>query len=254
MVASYKLSQCFKVNFIILKIFAIWPGRNPHRYYKYYMFLFLSINLFIYNFLLVLNLIYTPRDIELMIREVLFVFTEVTVISKVFMVLLNRKKLFAAFDILDCEAFKGNDEASKQMLQRNFSMYRNFWKMYTVLGISSYSSQVFLPIFTHLIFKTNMDLPICKYYFLDYEVVHRYFAVWFIYQSVGLYSHLQYDCQIDTLIFGLLYLAISQVKLLQRDLKNLKVLKIHKKYSSEDDILQMIALKKYLEHYELILK
>ncbi|XP_050361903.1 odorant receptor 67a-like [Nymphalis io] len=252
--ATSKLSDCFKINFILLKFFGIWPGYNSAKYYKCYLVIFLLINSFIYNTLLILNLLFTPRKIDLIIREVIFLFTEVAVGGKVFMILLKRKEIFDALYILDCEAFKGEDDASRQILKRHVSKYKTYWKIYAIISNFSYSSQVFLPIFVYLIFNTKMELPICKYYFLDDDVRRHYFIFWFVYQSVGMYGHMQYNVNIDTLIAGFLMMAIAQIEALNNVLKHLKVAKNHTKDYKRRDTVQIMRLNHYLKHYEQILK
>ncbi|XP_026494797.1 odorant receptor 2a-like [Vanessa tameamea] len=251
--ATSKLSDCFKINFIHLKFFGIWRGYNSSKYYKYYSILFLFINSFTYNSLLILNLLFTPRKIDLIIREVIFLFTEVAVAGKVFMILLMRKEIFDAFNILDCEAFKGEDEASRQIVESHVSKYKTYWKIYAIISNFAYSSQVFLPIFVYLIFNTKMELPICKYYFLDDHVIRNYFVFWFIYQSVGMYGHMQYNVNIDTLIAGFLMMAIAQFEALNNGLKNLKVVKNNTKNYQFRDAAEIVKLNQHLEHYQQIL-
>ncbi|CAH2102736.1 unnamed protein product [Euphydryas editha] len=249
-----KLSDCFKINFTHLNIFGIWSIYSSSKFYKYYLVIFLFINMFIYNALLILNLLFTPRKIDLLIREVIFLFTEVVVTCKVFMVILMRKKLLYAFEILDCEAFKGEDDVSRQIVERYVAKYKTYWKMSAILGNFSYSSQVFLPIFVHLIFNTTMELPICKYYFLDTKIIRRYFVFWYIYQSFGMYSHMQYNVNIDTLIAGLLIIPVAQLKVLNGKFKNFKLNENFTKNIKERDALQKVRLYQYLQHYELIIE
>lgn len=215
------LSNSFTINFVFLQIFGIWPEKKS-KYYKYYSYIFLFINLFIYNILLTLNLAYTPWKIDLLIREIIFYFTEVAVTAKVFMILLMRKKIVEAFDLLDCEAFKGGDDASRQIVEKHASTYKTCWKMYAILSNLSYSSQVFLPLFVYLIFpNSNIELPICKYYFLDESLINMYFALWYTYQALGIYGHMQYNVNVDSLMAGFIFMAIGQVKVLNLELRNL---------------------------------
>ncbi|CAH2239543.1 jg21547 [Pararge aegeria aegeria] len=68
-----------------------------------------------------------------------------------------------------------------------------------------------------------------------------------------MYSHMQYNVDIDTLIAGLLYLAIAQVKVLNNELKNLKFTKMKHRCPLKEDELQVIALHKNLKNYEVLL-
>lgn len=249
-----KTSDCFKINFIHLRIFGVWSHYNTSKIYTCYLAMFLLVNLFTYNALLVLNLLFTPPKIDLLIREVIFLFTEVVVISKVLMVILMREKLLYAFDILDCETFKGEGEVSREIVKSYVAKYKTYWKINAILGNFSYSSRVFLPIFGHLIFNTTVELPICKYHFLDNEIIRRYFVFWYLYQSVGMYSHMQYNVNIDTLIAGLLIIPVAQLKVLNIKFSKLKINENFSKNIEKKEALQNLKLYKYLQHYELIIK
>nr|XP_032528613.1 odorant receptor 30a-like [Danaus plexippus plexippus] len=247
-----KLSDCFKINFFHLKFFGIWPGQSWKGYYKYYMAIFIFVNFIIYNSLLILNLVFTPRKIEYMIREVIFLFTEVAVTGKVLMIMFKRKKILSVFDILNCEVFKGEDDISRRIVESHVSKYKTYWSLYAILSNFAYSSQVFVPIIVYFIFNTNIKLPICKYYFLDEEYVRRYFVFLYLYQSLGIYGHMQYNVNIDALISGLLILAIAQVKVLKYELKNIKP-DSPLKDKRETERSQIFKLHKHLKHYEELL-
>ncbi|XP_045772795.1 uncharacterized protein LOC123872518 [Maniola jurtina] len=249
--ATPKLSHCFKLNFFFLKILGIWPGKNSHRYYKYYAIFILCLTFFSYNSLIVANIFFTPMIIEEMIVEVVFLFTQFTVIGKVFMIYLKRKKLLAAIDVLNCESFKSKDEDSKEIIERHNFKYKMGRKIYMSIGQISYFAKVFMPILMHLIFNSPLELPICRYNFLDSGIVQRYFTILFIYQSVGLYFNMMFNLTIDSLIAGLLYMAIVQVKVVKHHLKKLRILKKKNSLSEEDE--QFILLNKYLKYYEIIL-
>ncbi|XP_045772787.1 odorant receptor 22b-like [Maniola jurtina] len=250
--AAPKLSHCFELNFLLLKILGIWPGKNPHRYYKYYAIFILCLICFCYNSFMIVNIFFTPMIVEKMILEIVFLFTQFTVIGKVFMIYHKRKNLLAALAVLNCESFKYKDEESKEIIERHVLKYQMGWKIYMSLGQIAYFAKVFMPILMHLIFNSAVELPICKYSFLDDELVHRYFIFLFIYQSVALYFNMMFDLIIDALIAGLLYMAIIQVKVVKHDLKNLRIIKKKNSFSEEDE-LQFTLLNKYLKHYEIIL-
>ncbi|XP_072938126.1 odorant receptor Or1-like [Epargyreus clarus] len=248
------ISDSFKINFIFLKLFGLWPGKEMTKRYKYYSMIFIFITLFMYNSLLIFNLLYTPRNIELMIREVIFLFTEIAVMGKVFMILYKRKKLLAVFDILDCDHFQGEDDVGRQIVHEHVSKYKTYWKIYGILSNFAYSSQVFLPIFVHLIFKTNLELPICKYYFLDVNVVQKYFIFLFVYQSFGMYGHMTYNVNVDTLIAGLILMAITQLRVLNHEFRNLKVdPEDFKESNAAVDRKQIVKLNRHLKHYDILL-
>lgn len=248
-------SKMFNKNFITLKIFGIWSGNTPWKYYRFYSFIYLFVTFACYNLLLTLNLLYTPRKIELLLREVIFYFTEITVATKILTILFMRDKLIDAIKLIDCDEFVGDYENKDGILYKTNMGYRLGWTLYTISSNMAYSSQVVVPIFLDMIRGTKSELPICKYYFLSDEVRDSHFLFWFIYQSVGMYGHMMYNVNIDSLIAGLLVVAIAQLRLLNRNLKNLKLTQEESNLPIKNqDKIQMARLNKLLRHYEVILK
>lgn len=252
---SNQSTNLFENNYKCWKIFGIWGGRNPSKYYKFYSITYIFLTFFLYNVLLTLNLIYTPRKIELLLREVIFYFTEITVAAKVLTIILLHSKIVEALDLIDCEEFLGDFENKEGILSKVHVNYKFCWKLYAGLSNAAYSSQVFVPIFLNMIRGTESDLPICKYYFLSDETRQNYFVYWFIYQSFGMYGHMMYNVNIDSFIAGLLYMAITQLRLLNSKLSNLKLSKQEQKLPKElQDKISIAKLNSCFRHYDAILK
>nr|AOG12905.1 odorant receptor [Eogystia hippophaecolus] len=251
-----KQSESFKFNFVLLKFFGIWPGCTTNKYYKYYSIVYFVTMLLIYNILLTVNLFYTPQKVELLIREVIFIFTEVVVTTKVLMILLMREKLVVLFDMLDDDIFNGEDAIGRDIVLKYNSYYKSYWKMFTVLSLFAYFSQVFLPIIIYFIFNvSNPELPICKYYFLSNQVREKYFWIFLLYQSFGMFGHLIYNVNIDTLMSGLILMAVAQLKLLNHNLRNVKFQKNKSKLKVQiQENIQMTRLNQCLKHYDVLLK
>lgn len=207
-----------------------------------------------YNALLTLNLYYTPQRIDLFIREVIFYFTEIAVSTKVCMILFKRKQIVSIFELLDCDEFKGNDITGSRIVENHNYYYKLYYKIILLVSNFTYLSQVLFPVIGMLIFKTSLDLPICKYYFLTEENKDDYFTLIFVYQSVGMYGHMMYNVNIDPLIVGFMVMAIAQMKVLSHDLENLKIEKNHTGREEELDIQQLQKLHKCVKHYALVLK
>ncbi|KAI8431924.1 hypothetical protein MSG28_004467 [Choristoneura fumiferana] len=205
-------SDSFKQNCFFWKVFGLWPGRTPNKYYKYFSFAYLMTTLAAYNALLTLNLYYTPRQIDLFIHEVIFYFTEIAISTKACMIIFKRKQIVSIFELLDCDEFKRNDSTGHQIVENHNSYYKLYYKIVFVVSHFTYLSQVLLPVIGMLIFKTSLDLPICEYYFLSEQYKDNYFTLIFVYQSVGMYGHMMYNVNIDTLIVGFMLLAIAQMK------------------------------------------
>ncbi|NP_001091789.1 olfactory receptor 15 [Bombyx mori] len=248
-------TDIFKPNVFFWKMFGIWADRKSSKTYKYYSFVFLFITLIMYNSLLAINLLYTPLKIELLIREVIFCFTEITVSTKVLMILFKRNKILDAFDLLNKNEFRGNSEESSAIIQKNNSAYKTYWKLYAILSNFAYSSQVLGPLIVKLIWKTKLELPICNYYFLNEELRHDFFSGWYIYQSFGMYGHMMYNVNIDTFISGLLMMAVTQLKIIQTKLLSLKLNPRERKMDRGlMNITEVLKLNEILKHYELVLK
>lgn len=245
------ISDCFKVNFKCLQIFGIWPGKLNNIYYKCYSYIFVIINVLIYNILLLLNLLYIPWELHLLIRDVVFIFTEVTVIAKVLMILIMRSKILQAFSILDSPDFKGKNIISRKIVQEHICIYRRCWKINTYLSYISYLSQL-LPFFGYLIYNIKIDLPISMYCFLNENFKIKYFIICYVYQSFGIHAHMHYNFNIDSLMAGFIYMTIGQVKVLNLQLQNLGVIKTNDTVVLENQI--NYNLLECINHYQKILK
>ncbi|XP_075970093.1 uncharacterized protein LOC142972612 isoform X2 [Anticarsia gemmatalis] len=252
---SDQSKSLFEYNMKVWKIFGIWSGDTPWKRYKYYSMSYLFVTFIIYNLLLTLNLIYTPRTIELILREVIFSFTEITVATKILTILLLRGKIFEAFDIIDSDEFVGDYYSKDGFLSKVHKNFKLGWKSYAVMSNVAYSSQVFVPIFLNLIRGTESELPVCKYYFLSDENRRSYYFFWFIYQSFGMYGHMMYNVFIDSFIAGLLIVSIAQMRILNVNLKTFSMSEQEKELPKElQDQIAIAKLNSYLRHYDSILK
>nr|AOG12904.1 odorant receptor [Eogystia hippophaecolus] len=183
----------------------------------------------------------------------MFYFTEIVVTTKVFMVLGFRSKLLDIMNHLDCEEFKATDENSRKIIDKHVYYYKTYWKIFSTLSHLSYFFLVLLPIIIAKLMGTNLELPICKYYFFDDKLRNRYFYYLFIYQSIGMYAQMTYNVNADTLMSGLILMAVTQLKVLNYKLSNLKVTAEHSKLSLEiQDNIQYQKLNDWLKHHYLI--
>nr|WCC57487.1 odorant receptor 30 [Papilio machaon] len=246
-----RISRCFKLNFVFLNVFGIWPVKNNGTLYRYYYLSFVFISLFVYNLLLTLNLIYTPRKLDTLIREVVFYFTEIAVTGKVVMILTKQSDILNVLRILDCETFQGHDDISRIIIKRHITKYKIYWKIYAVISNFAYCSQILLPVVWYFLFNTPLNLPICKYYFLNVQFIKKYFIYLFIYQSVWMYGHMTYNVNIDTLIAGFVIMAITQLRVLNYKLKYFYISMKSLRNSTQNMELQ--ELKRHLKHYDIIL-
>lgn len=248
-------SNMFENNYKFWMVFGIWGGRNPSKYYKYFSIFYLLLTFLCYNVLLTINLIYTPRKIDTMIREVIFYFTELSVASKLLTILLMRNKIIEVLEIIDSDEFMGDYENKNGLLYKVHKSYKFYFKIYIYFSNMAFSSQVFVPIFLNLIRGTESELPICKYYFLSDENRQSYYLFWFLYQSFGMYGHMTYNVSIDSFIAGLLVIAIAQLRLLNINIRNLKLSKEENKLSKQlQERITYARLGGHFRHYDAILK
>ncbi|CAK1601819.1 unnamed protein product [Parnassius mnemosyne] len=247
-------SECFHSNISTWNIFGIWPKENSIKYYTFLSVVYAILTLITYNVILTINLFYTYNQIEELISEVIFYFNEVTIMSKAYMVIFKRKQIIEVLKILDCEEFKGTDAITTEIIQKDLSTYRTCYKTYNYSCIISFMLRVVVPIFVHLIWGNHLGLPISNYRLLNDEVREKYFVLCYLYQSISMYGHMMYNINVDTFIAGLIFLTITQLKVLKYNLNNLKVNANELRYSKEfQENLQVIKLKQCLAHYDKII-
>nr|XP_049692746.1 odorant receptor 59a [Helicoverpa armigera] len=247
-------SRMFDPPLTVLKIFGVWEGRTPSKYYKTFSFLFLFVSWFFYNFLLTLSLVYTPRSVELFLRELMFYFTEISIASKFLTVLLLRDKILEVFSVIDSDEFVGDYENKDGILYRTNKGYSFCWKVYNVLANIDYTCVIIMPVVIDLIRGTKSVLPICNYYFLSEDFRDSHFVILYLYQSIGMYGHMMYNLNMDSLAWGLLAVGIAQIKVLNKNFTDLKLSAEESKLPLEiQDNIQKTRLFKLLRHYEAIL-
>ncbi|XP_047511356.1 odorant receptor Or2-like [Pieris napi] len=239
------ISDTFNINFICLKFFGVpWPGKTSSLYYKYYSGIYILVSLILYYLLIILNLFYTPRNIELLVREVLFCFSETVAAAKVVMIFLKRKTIVRAFCILNCKFFKGEDE-SQQLVSKYIVKYKTYWKFNAIMSNSAFFAKIFVHIISYIVYG-KIELPFYNYYFLEKKTISRYFAILWFYQAWGIYGHMMYNINIDSLIAGLILKIIAQIRIVDHELRKLK------SHSVEGD--QLVKLNKCLRHYDMVLQ
>ncbi|XP_013134594.1 PREDICTED: odorant receptor 46a, isoform A-like [Papilio polytes] len=214
------ISKCFTNNVLAWKIFGIWSGPNPNKYYKYFSFIFVNLTLTIFNLFLTINLFYTYNNIENLLHEVIYFFTEITVVAKASMILFWKKEIMIAFDILDSDDFEGNDEKSIEIIEKDVSTYKKIFKFYFYFCNLSYILAI-VPGFVDYLLGNDSEFPISKYNFLGDEIREQYFTLLYFYQSFCIYVHMVYNISVDSLITGFVFLIITQLKVLKYKFKRL---------------------------------
>lgn len=252
------LSHVFKWNLFFWKIFGMWPNDTSSVYYKCYCFAFQMITSVMYLFLFTLSLFFTPIELEIIIAQAMFYFTELAGLSKIGMVIFRHKDILTAFDMLDSEEFQGDDVATRAIVNKSKTYYEQYWKACCIFYNIGGFFLLFLPIIEYFVGMSDLELPLCQYYFLSERIRDKYYGFWFIYQFAGLFILILCNVNIDTFICGLLLMAITQYRVLNYKLANLGLcsenLKLEDlKDTSKEEFLKR-QLNKCLIHYDLILK
>lgn len=249
------ISKCFTNNVLAWKIFGIWSGPNPNKYYNYFSFIFLNLTLTIFNLFLTINLFYTYNNIENLLHEVIYFFTEITVVAKASMILFWKKEIMVAFDVLDSDDFKGNDEKSIEIIENDVSTYKRMFKLYFYFCNLSYILAI-VPGFVDYLLGNDSELPISKYNFLGDEIREQYFMLLYLYQSFCIYVHMVYNISVDSLITGFVFLIITQLKVLKYKFKrlNFKNLGLKRRNASEENCQSQKNLNQCFRHFDIILR
>ncbi|CAH2989506.1 unnamed protein product [Chilo suppressalis] len=242
-------SSSFNINMFFWKIFGLWPGREPSKYYKYYSFIYLTFTLVIYLILLILNLLFMPRKIVILIKEGIFFFTEIAVAFKVIMILKKRDRILEVFDYLDCDKFEGKDHVGINIIDKNISKYKTLWKVIAFISNIAFVLQCFVPIILYLIGRKNVELPVSQYYFLSEDLRSDYYLVLALYQNLGIYGHMTYNVNIDTFIAGMIIMTIAQLKVLKHKFSTMELDQAKINFSENISKLNQI-----LRHYESIIE
>nr|WCC57615.1 odorant receptor 29 [Papilio polytes] len=249
------ISKCFTNNVLAWKIFGIWSGPNPNKYYKYFSFIFVNLTLTIFNLFLTINLFYTYNNIENLLHEVIYFFTEITVVAKASMILFWKKEIMIAFDILDSDDFEGNDEKSIEIIEKDVSTYKKIFKFYFYFCNLSYILAI-VPGFVDYLLGNDSEFPISKYNFLGDEIREQYFTLLYFYQSFCIYVHMVYNISVDSLITGFVFLIITQLKVLKYKFKrlNFKNRALKRRNASEVNCQSQKNLNQCFRHFDIILR
>nr|ARO76416.1 odorant receptor 10 [Conogethes punctiferalis] len=249
-------SQVFDLNIFLWKIFGMWHHETSTIYYKYYCVTFQMLYSVTYTFLFTLSLMFTPNDLELIISQCMFYFTQLAGVTKIAMIILRKKYIFEAFHILDCIEFQGDDVETRKIVNENKIFYKKYWKACFVCYNSGGFFILCLPLINYVVRRTELDLPLCQYYFLSDHTREKYHSGLFFYQFTGLVVIILSNISTDTFIIGLLMMAITQFRVLNWKLTNLNFSSLDEELVTmvDKEVLFVEKLKKCLVHYDLLLK
>lgn len=246
------ISSAFYSNVRGWKIFALWIREVNNKYYKCYAALSLVFLYFLYDGLLTLNLIYSPKNLNTFIPELVFLLTSFVLVFKINMVMFKSKLILRAFSIMDSDIFSGETVEQKKITKRYVEMYKKYYRAYFVLGYMSYTFFTIVPFLKHVFFGQELILAICNYYFLSDKERDANIYLYWCYQSLGNFAHMNYGVNIDTFIPGLIMIGIGQFKALNVRLSNIKTYSKKNLVDIEQEKKLEEELIKCLKHYDLL--
>ncbi|CAH2102737.1 unnamed protein product [Euphydryas editha] len=239
----------------IWKYLGLWDGGTNKTIYKYYSYTFIFMLLILYNIQQTISLIYTPRKVEIMIKEVTFYFNVVAITINVVMIMIHKKTIVEVLVTLDSEEFQGTDDITNEIIKKDMAKYKIYWKGLMGLGNFAYIMKDIVPIIANFAISSyQISLPTFNYFFLNETTKNDYFSWLFAYEIVAIYAVMLYDVTSDIFMNGILFYSITQMKILNYRLRNLKA-EINVELSTEDqEIIHVMELNKCLRHYDSILK
>lgn len=212
--------DCFKINMKFWRFLAIWPGNDASRSYKYYSKAFIITFVFVYYVLFSINFYFLPRRLDIFIDDLVFYFTDCSVLSKVLTYLFFRDKIVQILDVLESEIFQPDDAEGKAIIEKAKKFNKLYWKAVAFMSITS-NGTLLSQILVHSKKGTELFLPVCSYGFFSEAFRNMFIYPLYFYQSLGITLHMLYNVNVDTFFLGLLVFTIAQLEIL--DLKLRKV-------------------------------
>nr|ALM26245.1 odorant receptor 62 [Athetis dissimilis] len=216
---GHKQIDCFKIHLTILRILGVWPEENPSLCYIYLSGIFVFIFTVLYVVIYTMNFYFLPQQLEIFAEELIFYFTNVGALSKALAFIFLRDKVKKMLDMLESEVFQSDNPEELKLIEKAKEKSMFYWKITAGLSVSANTVNVFLPFVVHLIFDVKLEFPVCRYSFIpeQYEAIFLYPA--YLYQSIGITSHMLYNVNIDTFLLGVMFLAMAQLDILDRKLR-----------------------------------
>lgn len=255
---GYYQIDCFKIHLIILRILGVWSAENPSLYYIYFSRIFVFIFTVLYVAIYTMNFYFLPPQLEIFAEELIFYFTNVGALSKALAFIFLHDKVKKILDMLESDMFQSDDPEEVKIIEEAKEKSLFYWKITAGLSVSANTVNVFLPFVVHLIFDVKLEFPVCRYSFIpeQYEAMFLYPA--YLYQSIGITSHMLYNVNIDTFLLGVIFLAMAQLEILDRKLRkvtdvcvNVNAAKgsIDKVIDDQNAVLEII---KCIKHYDAV--
>ncbi|KAJ8736488.1 hypothetical protein PYW08_007144 [Mythimna loreyi] len=210
--------DCFKIQMKFWKFLAIWPSDDDSRSYSYYSKAFIIIFVFVYYFFFSINFYFLPRRLDIFIDDLMFYFTDCSVLSKVLTFLLMREKIVAILDVLESEIFQPNDDEGRAIIVKAKKFNIMYYKAVAFVSVTS-NGTLLSPLLVHFIKGSALLFPVCSYGFFSESFRNMFVYPLYFYQSVGITFHMLYNLNVDTFFLGLLVFIIAQLEVLDVKLR-----------------------------------
>ncbi|GBP68327.1 Odorant receptor 46a, isoform A [Eumeta japonica] len=241
--ASHRLSEIFDLNIKSWKLLVMWPIKGLEKWFKYYCFVYMAFTMLLYHALLIANCIYMPLKIEIIMERLLY-FTEIALVVKVFAILFNNRSVREIFSMLQDETFRPKNEKDENVIKNAKTFFYRYRRTFHSLCYCSYVFSIVYGLLVHFIWGTYLKLPVSNYSFLSDETKAKYIYIFYLYQSVCLYIHMETNMNADTFLVGLIILATAEVEILCNNLRN-----IHSTKSKKKELQQ---LRECIKHFQFI--
>lgn len=158
------------------------------------------------------------KNLDNFIEEMIFYFTELSVMSKALTFMLMKERIKRILETLDGEMFQPKNEVEMQLITtaKNFNV--KYWKIVAVVSYCSHIFHVVSPFIFHFLLQVPLILPVCSYSFLPERFTETFLYPLYIYQGLGIHMNMLYNINIDTFFLGLMILIIAQLKILEQKL------------------------------------
>ncbi|KAJ8735435.1 hypothetical protein PYW07_007055 [Mythimna separata] len=255
---GYYQIDCFKIHLTILRILGVWPTENPSPCYIYLSGLFVFIFTVLYVVIYTMNFYFLPQQLEIFAEELIFYFTNVGALSKALAFIFLRDKVKKMLEMLESDMFQSDNPEEIKLIQKAKEKSSFYWKITAGLSVSANTVNVFLPFVVHVVFNVKLEFPVCRYSFIPekYEAIFLYPA--YLYQSIGITSHMLYNVNIDTFLLGVMFLAMAQLDILDRKLRKVTDVCVHVNAPSGsidkmiDDQNAVAEIIKCIKHYDAV--
>nr|QNS36203.1 olfactory receptor 8b [Mythimna separata] len=211
--------DCFKIHMKFWRFLAIWPSDHDNLSYSYYSKAFIMTFVFVYFVFFSINFYFLPRRLDIFIDNLMFYFTDCSVLSKVLTFLFMRKKIIAILDVLESEMFQPDDFEGRAIIAKAKKFNKIYWKAVAFVSITSNCTHTMAPLMLHFGKEMELIFPVCSYAFFSESFRHMFIYPIYFYQSVGITFHMLYNLNVDTFFLGLLVSIIAQLEILDVNLR-----------------------------------